>query len=125
MCLCVGGLFLSCSGPAPNQSGTTSGAGAAERVYHVQLQLTDDKDQAAVVLGRAQQWWQEQPPSKHPSLVDDVPSSDPPVTMVWKAPFYRVRLGPFATKEQAETVLQAARPTFSEAFVAPERIENP
>lgn len=94
-------------------------------MYHVQLQLTDDKDRAAAVLGRAQQWWQKQPPSEHPSLMDDAPSSDPPVTMVWKAPFYRVRLGPFATEEQAETVLEAARPTFSEAFVAPARIADP
>lgn len=94
-------------------------------MYHVQLQLTDDKDQAAAVLGRAQQWWQEEPPSNHPSLVDDAPSSDPPVTIVWKAPFYRVRLGPFATEEQAETVLDAARQRFSDAFVAPARIEHP
>lgn len=123
--LCIGGLFLACSGPTPNQPGTASGASAKGRVYHVQLQFTDDKDQAAAVLGRAQQWWQQQPPSKHPSLVEEVPSSDPPVTMVWKAPFYRVRLGPFATKEHAETVLGAARHTFSGAFVAPEQIENP
>lgn len=125
MGLSIGGVFLACSGPGPSQPGDRTGAKAEGRVYHVQLQLTDDKQQAAAVLGRAQRWWQEQPPSKHPSLVEDVPSSDPPVTMVWKAPFYRVRLGPFATEEQAETVLDAARQTFSEAFVAPERIENP
>lgn len=123
--LLAGGLLLACSGPSPDEPGTTSSPSPDARVYHVQLQLTDDKDHAAAVLGRAQKWWQEQPPSAYPSLVKEAPSADRPVTIVWKAPFYRVRLGPFATEEEAETVLDAARPAFSDAFVVPERIKNP
>ncbi|PSQ78623.1 MAG: SPOR domain-containing protein, partial [Bacteroidetes bacterium QH_6_63_17] len=46
------------------------------------------------------------------------------VTINWKPPFYRVRLGPFATRQQAEAVLQAARSVFPDAFVAPKRITN-
>lgn len=123
--LLVGGLLLACSGPAPNDPGTASGPDAGPRVYHVQLQFTDDKDDAAALLGRAQQWWREQPPGEHPSRVEGLRTSDQPVTIVWKAPFYRVRLGPFATETQAKRVLDAARPTFPDAFVALERIEDP
>lgn len=123
--LLVGGLLLACSGPAPNKPGTASGPVVEARVYHVQLQFTDDKTNAAALLGRAQRWWREQPPSEHPSRVEGLRTSDQPVTIVWKAPFYRVRLGPFATETQAQTVLDAARPTFPDAFVAPERIEDP
>lgn len=122
---CLGGLLLSCSGPTPDSSGPTSGEQAEDRVFHVQLQMSDDKEQAAAVLGRAQQWWETQSSAEHPSLVEDLPSADPPVRMIWKAPFYRVRLGPFATEEQAETVLNAARASFSDAFVVPDRPETP
>lgn len=123
--LLLGALVLACSGPAPNESSTTPGPDAGTRIYHVQLQLTDDKDRAAAVLGRAEQWWQEYASSARPPIVEGTQSSDTPTDIFWKAPFYRVRLGPFATKEQAETVLEAARPTFSDAFVAPSRVENP
>jgi len=124
LCVCLGGLLLSCSGPPPDSSESTSTERSEARVFHVQLQMNDDKERAAAALGRAQQWWTAQSPTEHPPLVEELPSADPPVRMVWKAPFYRVRLGPFATKEQAETVLNAARSTFSDAFVVPDRRET-
>ena len=125
LCVCLGGVLLSCSGPTPDSSGPTSSDRSEARVFHVQLQMSDDKERAAAALGRAQQWWTAQSPTEHPPLVEERSSADPPGRRVWKAPFYRVRLGPFATKEQAETVQDAARPPFSDAFVVPDRRETP
>lgn len=118
----VGGMLLgACSGPAPESTGRSSEGEPGTRIYHVQLRLTEDKARAARTLGRAEQWWREQAPADRPPLAKSAPSANAPVTIVWKAPFYRVRLGPFAAEAQAEAVLDAARPAFPDAFVAPGR----
>lgn len=122
VCL-VGGLLGACSGPAPESTGPSSEARPDARHYHVQLRLTEDKARAAETLGRAERWWRNQPAADRPPLAEASSSSDPPATIVWKAPFYRVRIGPFATEAQAEAVLDAARSAFPDAFVAPDRPE--
>jgi len=121
--LCATVAFLqACSGPFSSSEPPTPTADPGDRIYHVQLRLTEEKAQAVHTQGRAQQWWAQQSAADHPSLLGDAPSSDPPVTISWKAPFYRVRLGPFATRPQADSVLAAAQPTFPDAFVAPDRV---
>ncbi len=120
--LLLGALLLgACSAPGPASNPTNPESGT--RVYHVQLQLTEEKDQAVETLNQALRWWKRQPASERPPLVRNSQSSEPPVSIKWKAPLYRVRLGPFASEEQAETVLDAARSAFPEAFVAPDRLE--
>ena len=121
----VGGMLLgACSGPAPESTDQSLMVEPGARIYHVQLRLTEDKAQAAETLGRAERWWRERPLADRPPLVQGTSSSGRPVTITWKAPLYRVRLGPFATETQAEAVLDAARPTFPDAFVAPDRAEG-
>ena len=120
----LGAVFLGgCSGPAP--SADSSGTEPGSRGYYVQLQLTEDKDRAEAILSQGLRWWNQQPASSRPSLVEDARSSDTAVSIKWQAPFYRVRIGPFATEQQAETVLKEARATFPDAFVAPERADAP
>ena len=118
----LGAMSLgACSAPSPPSSEKPS---PPAQVYHVQLQLTEDKDQAVATLGRAQRWWKEQPASTRPPLVEETKSSNTPVTIKWKAPFYRVRLGPFANKKQAERVLTDVQSAFPDAFVAPSQVSS-
>ena len=120
----LGAVFLGgCSGTAP--SADSSGTEPGSRGYYVQLQLTEDKDRAEAILRQGLRWWNQQPASSRPSLVENARSSDTAVSIKWQAPFYRVRIGPFATEQQAETVLKEARATFPDAFVAPERADAP
>ena len=120
--MCISGMVLgACSGPG--STGRSSEGEPGTRIYHVQLRLTEDKGRATEALGRAERWWRERPPADRPPLVQGTSSSGRPVTITWKAPLYRVRLGPFATETQAEAVLDAARPAFPDAFVAPDRPE--
>lgn len=122
--LCAAGALLqACSGLFPSSEAPTPEANPADRVYHVQLRLTDDKAQAVETQSRAQQWWAERSAADRPPLLDNAPSSDPPVAITWQAPFYRVRLGPFATEAQADSVLAAAQPAFPDAFVTPDRVQ--
>lgn len=122
--LLLGALLLgACSGPGP--ASDTPSAEPGSRVYHVQLRLTEDKDRAVETLNQALRWWEQQPASERAPLVQTSQSSEPPVRIKWKAPLYRVRLGPFASEPQAETVLEAARSAFPDAFVAPDRLDAP
>lgn len=114
-------FFGACTGPTPSPPSSSSDAGT--RVYHVQLQLTEDKARAEAILSRGLRWWKNQPASTRPPLAGGAQASDAAVSIKWRAPFYRVRIGPFATEQQAETVLEEAHSAFPDAFVAPDRIE--
>jgi cell division septation protein DedD len=111
-------LGLSCSGPAPDPARETE-----SRRYLVQLDRADDKTVANRTLGRALQWWKTHADAVEPRPRTD--SSDSPVTVIWRAPLYRVRLGPFASRAAADSVLQQARSAFPNAFVHPERRAAP
>lgn len=119
--LLIAGLLGACSGPPQKQSPSSS---SGTRVYHVQLQITEDKDQALKILDRGRQWWANQPASQRPPLGERPDASPSPLAIEWKAPYYRVRLGPFASKSQAETVLDAAHSAFPDAFVVPDRVDG-
>jgi cell division septation protein DedD len=111
-------LGLSCSGPSPDESPPETRPDRS-RGYHVQLDMTKKKENANQILGRALQWWK-----THSEGVDVRPStasSSSPVTVVWRAPLYRVRIGPFSTKAEADSVLHAAQSAFPGAFVRPAR----
>jgi len=84
-----------------------------------------DKAQADRVMSDALNWWQAHASSLEPDPLDRAERPDQaPVVIAWKAPLYRVRLGPFASRAQAEDVLSAARSSFPEAFIAPHRLQH-
>lgn len=112
--------LASCSVLRPEGAGRDR---EAQRVYRVQLQMTKDKQDALQIQRRAKEWWSAQPPSKKPPLVEAAATGEV-VIVVWQAPLYRVRLGPFASRSQAESVLSAAQETFPDAFVVPDRIRT-
>lgn len=116
--LISGVLFgLSCSGPEPE--GRHAAAGEGGRVYHVQLDATKKKGAANRMLGRALEWWNERADSVGPRPVSREAS---PVTIAWRAPLYRVQLGPFASREAANDVLAAAQAAYPEAFISPKHV---
>jgi cell division septation protein DedD len=87
--------------------------------------MSKEKATADRVLGAALHWWQAHASSLEPTPVAGSDSAErAPVTIAWKAPLYRVRMGPFASRAQAEEVLGAARSAFPEAFIVPDRIQN-
>lgn len=108
-------VALSCSGPSSDPGRTADESG---RVYHVQLNQTKEKEAANQDLARAIVWWDDQSSASLPTPLSDG-QHESPVQVAWQAPFYRVRLGPFASRSAAKEVLTAARPTFPKAFIAP------
>jgi len=84
-----------------------------------------DKAKANRALTEALDWWNRHAMSLQPDPLPSASSGEAPAQISWKAPRYRVRLGPFASQAEAQTVLDAVRPSFPEAFVAPERRRSP
>ena len=112
-------LGLSCSGPSSAPSGETADR---SRVYHVQLDMTKEKEAANQILGRALKWWEAHSASVAARPLTEVDAS--PVTVAWRAPLYRVRIGPFASRAQAESVLETAQSSFPGAFVRPDSLST-
>lgn len=116
----IGGLVLavSCSGPSPDAAEEPDGADRSRR-YHVRLDVTERKEAANQTLGRALEWW-----GDHSETVSARPlasGDDSPVAVVWRAPLYRIQIGPFPSRAQADSVLEIARSAFPDAFVSPAR----
>lgn len=110
-------LGLSCSGPSPEAPASPEATGDRSRAYHVQLDMTKEKEAANRILGQALQWWE-----THEGAWSVRPLTAPgesPVTVAWRAPLYRIRLGPFPTRAQADSVLAVAQSAFPGAFVRP------
>lgn len=114
-------LGLSCSGPSPESSTPAPTEERPARVYHVQLDMVQDKTTADQMLGQALAWWKDRSDTV-PAPLERKDGSEAPVAIHWQAPLYRVRIGPFASRSAAEEVLAAAETAFPEAFVAPERL---
>lgn len=112
------GILTSCShfrGTPPDRDD--------DRVYLVQLDMTEDKSKALRIREEGKSWWADRPSSQKPPLAS-IDASARPVAVVWKAPLYRVRLGPFSSRDEAESVLTAARRVFPDAFIVPDQIEG-
>lgn len=118
----VGGVLVAaCTGP---RTGGEAPPSRGERVYHVQVHMTEDKPEAVRVRGRASEWWSAQAPGQMPRVADRG-GSGRVASIEWKAPLYRVRLGPFRSREEADAVLSQARSAFPDAFVVPDRVGQP
>lgn len=103
-----------CAGP-----GATGAEEETTRVYLVQLRMTEDKAEAEQALGAALEWWNQSASSGLPEPVETGQGS--PLDIAYRTPLYRVQLGPFASRDDAEAVLTVAQAAYPEAFVVPDR----
>lgn len=119
--LCVA-VAVSCSAPRLGGDEEEAPPEPPARVYHVQVLMTEEKSEAARAQSQAREWWNSQGDANRPPLVEGTSSSSRPVTIEWKVPFYRVRLGPFAERSQAQAVVESARSAFPDAGVTAARV---
>jgi hypothetical protein len=101
------------------------GESARERpskTYHVQVRTVEDKSEADRAVSAVMTWFDGLDREERPLPLSRV--STVPVDVRWKAPFYRVRVGPFTSKEAAESVLESVQRRFPDAFIAKEVIDD-
>lgn len=91
---------------------------APRRTFHVQIRTVGEKSAADRAVSDAVAWFDALPEAERPEPLSAV--RELPVDVRWKAPFYRVRVGPFSSREAASAVLRALKSDFPEAFIARE-----
>ncbi|MFO8099608.1 MAG: SPOR domain-containing protein [Salinibacter sp.] len=82
--------------------------------YRVQVFSAQDQEAAQDVREEVRQWWDEEG--------DDAPeavfrSSPPPIVVEYSQPYYRVRIGAFADRAEAEDALEFVQDAYDGAFI--------
>ncbi|WP_420454155.1 SPOR domain-containing protein [Rubrivirga sp.] len=77
--------------------------------FRVQIFSSASRDAAERVRGEAARWWQRSGGSGSMEAM-----------VVYLQPYYRVRMGGFATREEAEAALALVRREYPEAFLVPD-----
>ena len=104
-------------GNASSQPVSRTGAG-----YRIQIYSSQDKRASDRQVEQAVAWWREQ---LRAGLLDDIYVDDPsppPVYQDFRQPYYRVRLGNFASRAEAQDMLQMAEQRFPSAFIVPDKV---
>ena len=81
--------------------------------YRVQVFTSSSRDAAERVRSEAVAWWTRTQPGSSRSLE---------ALVAYRQPYYRVQLGAFATREDADAALAVVRRQYPEAFVVPDRV---
>ncbi len=92
-----------------------------KRLYHVQIRMTERKAVADRTVGDAKSWWRERPAAERPRALAGI--DELPVSIAWRPPLYRVRIGPFASRQRAEIMLKVVDEGYPDAFIAPQRVQ--
>lgn len=72
--------------------------------FRIQILTTEDKDAADQRAAEAERTW------------------GLPVEVAWKAPYYRVRVGAFASRNAAQDELETIQEQYSDAFLVPDTV---
>lgn len=72
--------------------------------FRIQILTTEDKDAADQRAAEAESTW------------------GLPVEVAWKAPYYRVRVGAFASRNAAQDELETVKKQYSDAFLVPDTV---
>lgn len=104
--------------PAPEDPAEERGPRTVQG-FRIQVLTTAAKDEADAQAAEAEAWWQDLSADKRAALQA---AGSLPVEVAWKAPYYRVQIGAFASREQAQQALQTAAARFPDAFLVPSRV---
>ncbi len=90
--------------------------------YRSQVFSSQDKRDADHRMESAVAWWRQQ--LRLGTLAEVYPGdpSPPPVYLDFRQPYYRVRVGNFSSRSEAQTVLQLIETRFPDAFIAPDTV---
>ena len=83
--------------------------------YRIQIFTSDSRDAASAMQAEARLWW---------NTVEGTPGApdDLETALAYIQPYYRVRVGGFETRADAEDVLGFIRRQYPEAFIVPDLV---
>lgn len=82
--------------------------------FRIQVFSAQDKEAAQNYRERVRQWWE----TVKGHAPEDLFKTQPPIVIEYSQPYYRVRFGAFAEREQAAEALQFVQEEYDGAFVA-------
>lgn len=97
----------------------TGRAGGQQRGYRIQLVFAREKETADQSVQEVLQWWRNQQASR-PN--DPLFRGDLPVHNIYQQPYYRVRIGDFANRADAESLLRLVQGDYPRAFIVVDTI---
>lgn len=97
-----------------------SGTTRTMQGYRIQILNTVSKQEADKMVEDLIAWWAEQREGGPAS--DLFRQEQPPVYTIYRQPYYRVRVGDFATRAQVQRVLPAFKQRFSAALIVPDTV---
>ncbi|NBC15968.1 MAG: hypothetical protein GVY18_01490 [Bacteroidetes bacterium] len=111
------------AGPsAPSSPETDVSAAPVARTvdgFRIQVFTSSEKGEADARAAAVEQWWAGLSASERPvGLRQD----EAPVTVAWRQPYYRVRVGTFVRRAEAEQALPLLKRRFGTAFIVPDRV---
>lgn len=95
-----------------------SGVRSTVQGFRVQVFTTLDKNVAVEQEEGAKAWWSENQTNAPTGLF----SGELPVSVVYIQPYYRVRIGNFASRDSAEKAREFLSRRFPEAFIVPDTV---
>ncbi len=87
--------------------------------FRIEIASTTEKENADMLAAEAVSWWRA---LRDTGILDQAYPREvmpPPVYQEFRAPYYRVRLGNFLTRTEAEAMLDIVERRFADAFIAP------
>lgn len=112
-------VMSACTAAQPPSQYLTHYSRGVVRGFQIQIHSTQDKSAAEEVVASAEAWWKSIPESEQRSLFG---VGFLPVEIKQLAPYYRVRIGHFRTRDNARAVLDKLAVQFPAAFVVPDRL---
>lgn len=96
--------------------GGRADAGVQQTVQGYRVQVFSSRDKAAAddEISRVNQWWNANAAGAPEGLFSD----DLPVYVVYRQPYYRVRIGNFTSRAEAERALQYLHQRYGDAFIS-------
>ncbi len=88
--------------------------------YRIQTLTTVNQDAADRQAAEARRWYESMALSERPRYVGE--DGELYVKIAWRQPYYRVRLGRFAYRSEAERALDDVTARFSDAFIVPDQV---
>ncbi len=97
----------------------SSGGSRTVQGFRIQVFLTQDKAAANAKEQQVLDWWQSLSASERPR---DLFPRGPAVYVVYRQPYYRVRMGDFVERSDAQRALRLIQDQFPNASIAPDRV---
>lgn len=84
--------------------------------FRIQIGMFNDRAEADEHVEAATNWYRNLPPSQRPPYLG---GSELDVHVAWRAPYYRVQVGRFANRAEANRTLDVVTRRFPDAFPVP------